>query len=347
MLIRSFHAEVGGKRCVLGLLCLLTTLLFVFFNLTNVFSSSRLEVAVQSSHRQFQSSDNEPVMENMEKRRATAADPINIPSYVQKWYDELQAGSANLRSRRLFATFVVVFDRSQYDNNATLLSSTLNALAAEECVKQQSGDVDAGYQLYVIGPRDHMPLTTNEIEASIAGTLRSSSCKGDVSVSVRAVDGPLITALNNAAFDAYLDREAGYFRLALPCKLTKWEPTRPMLDLRVALDDRMSSSGHGMIVEVGNSTSGMTSVFFGVGHFEVFGFLLPPDAIDVLSGLRLLIAAYEEHNMTQIMSPPTTTTTKNVSDDSSFRGNLLFNLARSSPQFTNILETLNRYECES
>jgi len=158
-------------------------------------------------------------------------------------------------------------------------------------------------------------LTTNEIEASIAGTLRSSSCKGNVSVSIRAVDGPLITALNNAAFDAYLDHEAGYFRFALPYKLTKREPMRPMIDLRVALDDRMSPSGHGMIVEVGNFTSGITSVFFGAGHFEVFGLLLPPDAVDVLSGLRLLIAAYEEHNMTQIMSPPTTTS-KDESDDS-------------------------------
>jgi len=103
-----------------------------------------------------------------------------------------------------------------------------------------------------------------------------------------------VRQLNDVMLDAYLDG-VDYFRLVLANGTSGTS-----LDSAHRLD-QLPVRRHGVVAEVGRSSTSLAAVLFGHRHFDVFGWFLPLAATSIESAARTLCDIYASRDMSRVV----------------------------------------------
>ena len=103
-----------------------------------------------------------------------------------------------------------------------------------------------------------------------------------------------VREVNNIMLDAYLDG-VDYFRLVLTNGTSE-----TCLDSAYRLDE-LPVESHGVIVEISPTTSTLASVFFGLRHYDIFGWFLPLNSPTLDSAAETVCEVYRSRNMSRVL----------------------------------------------
>jgi hypothetical protein len=257
------------------------------------------------------------------KRDPSRSNFARLPRYAQNWYqynEGLNSSSVDVRKHHRYAHVLMVVALSP----SSALVSVSNILAAFAVAECSHLPVRSTYYLYVVGLRHHLHA---EVEKLVSNTVRQNCSYIDINVGTVSFTqtSELVRGINDAMLDAFLDREAEYFRLTFVSSV-EGQRSYFTAELDDVIDQMLPISGIGIVVDfVENSWS----VYFSASHFEVFGWFLPPSVTEWTVAVDLVRAVYVERNLLKSSRSDSTfsnaaTAVWQINSSISFNGSQLF-----------------------